>query len=218
MALGKRQNANTVFLNIVGGKITQRVNKDTEGAKERILAKGPKAGTPVYELEHDFVSGKIVHCEIKESDYGDQIELKLRDGDDFYVLTVNWDYARLRDAIVKRLPNIDVAKPVEISCFPDREDGQPAFFIRQDGEVVKYAFTRDNPNGLPEPTKKVVKGKEEWVWDEPENFLWDKAQEWFEQFAGNEKPDYQDESESAETTSKDETNSSEDIVDEDVPF
>ena len=57
---------------------------------------------------------------------------------------------------------------------------------------MKFAYTKDNPNGLPAPNKKVVRGKEEWDWSEPETFLWDVASSFFEQFEGNIKPAFQE--------------------------
>jgi len=218
MALGSRQNANTIFLNIIGGKITQRVNEGTEGAKSRKLEKGPKSGTEVWEVEHDFVSGKIVDGGIKESEYGDRIELKLQDKDEYYVLTVNWDYSKLRDAIVKRLPNLDVEKPVEISCFPDRDTGQPVLMIRQGGEVVKYFWTRDQPGDLPEPTQKKVRNKVEWDWTDVDNFLFKEASDWFSQFEGDQKPAHQEAASDDYEEEEKKSSTGEDTLDEDVPF
>ena len=36
-------------------------------------------------------------------------------------------------------------------------------------------FTRDNPNDMPPPVKKTVKGVEKWDWEEQENFLYEVA-------------------------------------------
>ena len=89
--------------------------------------------------------------------------------------------------------------------------------IEQEGERVGWYYTRDNPNGLPQPSKKTVKGKETWDFSEVEDFLWSKTEEFFEQFEGDEKPSYQQAPEDEEEFSTVPEDESSDL-DEDLPF
>ena len=52
-------------------------------------------------------------------------------------------------------------------------DDKPYLFISQGGEPIKFAFTKDNPNGCPPPVQKNIKGKTVWVWEDHENFLYE---------------------------------------------
>lgn len=191
MALNKQTKSST-YLTVVGGKISQRVPEGTEGAVARILKNGPNEGSEVYELQYGSVSGNIVGGSVDNGDYGDQISIEIQDGKESYILKLPWN-SKLRDAFVKRIPNIDISKTVEIICFPDKQDKSPVMLIKQNGSFVKFAFTKENPNGLPAPVKKVVRGKEEWDWSQTETFLWDLSSSFFEQFEGDDKPAYQEE-------------------------
>ena len=191
MALNKQTKSST-YLTIVGGKISQRVPEGTEGSVARTLKNGPNEGSEVHELQYGSVSGRIIGGSVENGDYGDQIAVELKDGKETYILKLPWN-SKLRDAFVKRMPNIDIAQDVEIICFPDKQDKSPVLLIKQNGSFVKFAYTKENPNGLPSPSKKTVRGKEEWDWSEPESFLWDVASSFFEQFEGNEKPQFQEE-------------------------
>ena len=190
MALNK-QNKTSTYLTIVGGKISQRVPEGTDGAIARKLKNGPNEGSEVYELQYGSVTGKITGGSVESGDYGDQVAIEIADGKESYVLKLPWN-SKLRDAFVKRVPNIDVTEELEIICFPDKQDKSPVMLIKQKGGFVKFAYTKDNPNGLPAPTKKKLRGKEEWDWTETESFLWEVASSFFEQFEGDSAPEYQD--------------------------
>jgi hypothetical protein len=195
MALNKQTKSST-YLTVVGGKISQRVPEGTEGAVSRTLKNGPNEGSDVYELQYGSVTGKISGGSVESGDYGDQISINLEDGKESYIVKLPWN-SKLRDAFVKRIPNIEVSQEIELVCFPDKQDKSPVMLIKQNGGFVKFAYTKDNPNGLPAPNKKVVRGKEEWDWSEPETFLWDVASSFFEQFEGNSKPAFQEEEKEA---------------------
>jgi hypothetical protein len=39
-------------------------------------------------------------------------------------------------------------------------------------------YTKDNPNGMPPPVEKTVKGQQKWDFSEQENFLYEVAVAW----------------------------------------
>jgi hypothetical protein len=168
MGLSNEGAKGKVFVSIVHGKFCVRVNADTEGAVSREITKGDKAGTTIYELQYSKLSGMIKSIEFKNKQFGDFVEIAVHDSDDF-VLQLPWGQGAA-NAFVKMLPNIDKSLPLDFHTFLDKE-GRTAFLIKQKGDWVKYAFTKDNPNGMPSPSKKTVRGKETWDWSAVEEFL-----------------------------------------------
>ena len=69
-------------------------------------------------------------------------------------------------AFLKMLPNISLNEKMEFTPSQKVIDGknQSSLFIKQNGVNIKHAFTKDNPNGLPDMKKIKVKGQE--VWDD----------------------------------------------------
>jgi hypothetical protein len=216
MALNK-QNKSSTYLTIVGGKISQRVPEGTDGAVARKLKNGPNEGSEVYELQYGSVTGKITGGSVESGDYGDQVAIEISDGKESYVLKLPWN-SKLRDAFVKRVPNIDVTEELEIICFPDKQDKSPVMLIKQKGGFVKFAYTKDNPNGLPAPSKKKVRGKEEWDWTETESFLWEVASSFFEQFEGDSTPEFQDSVDEEDLPSQFESVGASKGDDDEIPF
>ncbi len=62
------------------------------------------------------------------------------------------------------LPNIDITQPIQLSPQQKEVDGKvkSSLFINQGGIHIKHAYTKDNPNGLPQLKKIMIKGKETW--------------------------------------------------------
>jgi hypothetical protein len=80
------------------------------------------------------------------------------------------------------MPNIDKSKALFLGIGYDRERERHFLYAKQNGDKVLMNFTKENPNGMPPPTKKTVKGKEVWDWEEQENFLYEVAMD----FSGEE--------------------------------
>ncbi len=212
MGLNKNK-GNGKFLGVTNARISLRVPEGTEGAVERKITRGKNEGKSVYELMFDSIDGYIVGGKVERKEIGgaviESIVLKIKDGSEIFNLNIPWG-SKMRDALVKSLPNIDVTKPVEVVVFPDKEDKSAVLLLKQSGENVKWHYTKDNPNGLPQPVQKTVKGVKKWDFSETETFLWNAAEEWFEQFQGDEAPEQQEE--------VDEYQGTDDSGDEDIPF
>jgi hypothetical protein len=164
MALSNSQSTSTVFLSVVGGKISQKVKPETPGAVKRVN----KMGNDIYELQFSKLSGILNNVKLKEDDtYGNQYEIYLQDADENYVLQVPQS-GRLASSFLSRLPNIDRTGYVEINTWATEEDGKTKQFltVRQQDKVVQPYFSKDNPNGLPPLEQKKVKGQ--LVWDDSE--------------------------------------------------
>ena len=170
------ENSNTQLakiVTIVGGKFTVRLKDDDQNpdAFERVLEKGPNVGKTVKELRYDSLSGTIVGGEVHETEYGQDLHLSIEDEGEKFILSLPVGNQYFQQ-VVKRMPNIDPSKPVVFVLGYDKERQRNFIFIRQDGASVKMAFTKENPNGMPNAEKKVVCGKDKLDFEAQDNFLY----------------------------------------------
>lgn len=159
MGLGNREDGN--FITILNGKLCQRVPEGTEGAVTRVN----KIGNTVHEKFHDFFVGKLVDIKVKDGEYGKTWNFHFVDSGELYILQLSYSNS-FATAFLKMLPNIDLTKEMKVSPSVKEVDGKQrsSLFINQDGQTVKHAYTRENPNGMPDLVKVIVKGQE--VWDD----------------------------------------------------
>jgi hypothetical protein len=162
------------YLNILGGKITQRVKEGTEGAVSRIN----KQNKEVWELHFDTLSGRIVDFNLEESDYGKVWVVTIQSGIDYYYLHLQQS-GRITNGLMHRLPNIDLSKEIVIKTFrifnEDKQRDQDYLVVYQGGTAksnkIEGHYTKKGPdgkvqniNGLPEMVQIKVKGN--LVWDD----------------------------------------------------
>lgn len=161
MALENRESGN--FITILGGKFCQRVPAGTPGSKERIN----KNNKVVHEKFYDSFTGKLVGIKTQDGEYGKNWLFSFQDGGEIYHLQLSYSNS-FAVALLKMLPNVDLSKEMKVSPSTKEVDGKnkSSLFIAQDGNYITHAFTRENPNGLPDLKKLVVKGQD--VWDDTE--------------------------------------------------
>ena len=177
MGLTNSETTNSKIVTIVKGKFTIRLPDDSDNPKavKRELTMGVNAGKVVKELQYTGIEGTIERCYVDESEYGANFITELIDDENArFKLQIALD-SQFFGQYAKRMPNIDVAKPLFLGLGYDKERGRNFLYARQGEEKVPMAYTKDNLNGLPEPTKKTVKGKEVWDWEDQENFLYEVA-------------------------------------------
>lgn len=160
--MGAIQQSNAIFLSITNGQICRRVPSKTKDSKERVN----KNGVTVHEEYYKGWKGKITGIAIREhQEYGKFWNITLTDQDGDAVLQMKYSsgYAA---AFLKMLPNVDLNSDVIITPNQKIEGDKKktGLFITQHGVPVKWYYTKDNPNGLPELKK--VKVKSEFVWDD----------------------------------------------------
>jgi plasmid maintenance system killer protein len=166
MGLENREAGN--FITIYDGKFSQRVEKGEEGAVERVN----KLKKTVYEKYHDSLTGKLVSIKVKDGEYGKQWVFGFQDTKDVYLLQLPFSNSFSKN-ILKMLPNADLTKEMRLTPSSKVEaDGTKKYsiFINQDGQALKHAYTKDNPNGLPPMTQVTVKGS--LVWDDTDQMIW----------------------------------------------
>ena len=151
------------YITILYGMFCKRVTKDTEGAVVRVN----KMGNTVYEKFYDRFTGKLVDIIIQEGGaYGKNWVFVLSDGIDIYRLQLSYSNS-FATALLKMLPNIDLSKEFTMSpSVKVGDDGKKksSLFVDQNGNHIKHAYTKENPNGLPDMEQIVIKGQ--MVWDD----------------------------------------------------
>jgi len=177
MGLTNTTTNNSKIVSIVKGKFTIRLPEgvDDPNAVERTLEKGANAGKVVRELQYTGIEGTIERCYVDESEFGANFVTELIDDENArFKLQIPLD-SQFFGQYAKRMPNIDASKPLFLGLGYDRERERNFLYAKQGDDKVGMAFTKDNPNGCPDPVKKTVKGKEVWDWEEQENFLYEVA-------------------------------------------
>lgn len=182
MALNKSEGAGTVFLSVADGNLVQQHKAATPHTVERVT----KTGKLVYEEKFKDLTGIISKIETKENDYGKQWAITFLDGDDRYVVNISYS-SRYASSFLKALPNVKkrhLVKFMPWSMF-DKNDATKKVtgitMYQNDGNgfvKVPPAFTKDEPNGLPQMEQKKIKGKVTWDDSDMMEFLEAEAMKW----------------------------------------
>jgi len=159
--MGLEQRTGGNFITILGGKFCQRVPEGTEGAITRVN----KIGNTVNEKFYDSFTGKLESIQVKDGNYGKTWNFGFRDNEELYTLQLSYSNS-FSTAFLKMLPNIDLSQEMKVSPSMKEVDGKnkSSLFVNQNGVALKHAYTRDNPNGMPDMEQVTVKG--ELVWDD----------------------------------------------------
>ena len=159
--MGLEQRSEGKYITILGGRFCQRVQEGTEGAITRVN----KIGNTVHEKFYDSFTGKLEKIEVKDGNYGKTWNFGFRDREDLYTLQLSYSNS-FSTAILKQLPNVDLTQEMKVTPMVKEVEGKrrSSLFINQNGVALKHAFTRDNPNGMPDMEQVTVKG--ELVWDD----------------------------------------------------
>lgn len=150
-----------IYLACYKGKLTLKSKVPTEKTFTRVN----KQGDTVHELQFDSISGLITGLGIKDSDYGKQLTIKIWDEEidqDYMVnvpLSSGYSYG-----IFKRIGNIDFSRILKLKPYNiiDATSEKSGFVVYQDDDKVPMFFSKENPGGVPEWTKVIVRGEEKW--------------------------------------------------------
>jgi len=164
MGLENREGGN--FITILNGKFCQRVAENTPGAVSRVN----KLGKTVFEKFYDSFTAKLVNIRTQDGAYGKNWLFDFKDGGEVYHLQLSYSNS-FATALLKMLPNIDVTKEMKLSPSVKEVDGKnkSSLFVNQDGVAVKHAYTRENPNGMPELKSVKIKGQD--MWDDTDRLV-----------------------------------------------
>jgi hypothetical protein len=160
------------YLSISDGKIAQRVQEDAEGAIKKTNKEGTKT---YYEKHYPAISGFIRNVQKRSTEYGEKLQIEIEDAGETFLLEMPWS-SRYSSGFFTCIPNIDVTKKIRFSPYMKvavengKEIKKTMLYLAYNDEKgtdgksvnIPWAFTKENPNGLPEMKKVLFKGKEEW--------------------------------------------------------
>lgn len=155
-----------VFMSIIEGQWAEKVDKGTEGAKERVN----KKGETVYELLFGDVSGIVKGMSIEKREHGKQLNVTIDDVGEVYTLSIPVESRYFSD-FVNKIASADLKKEVRIAPFAftpkgekDKKTGINIYQVGnplaitenvkkgQEGKLPRF-FTKENPQGMPQPMK-----------------------------------------------------------------
>lgn len=170
------QGASKVFLTISNGKLVRSFKEKVEGSVSRIN----KAGREVHEMFYDSLEGTITGVGTKESDYGKFLLVHVESNGVSYQLEMNFS-SGYSASFLKTLPNVNLTGRVQVTpkLTIEGDKKKSVCFINQNGSGLKWAFTRENPNGMPDLVKIKVKGKDTWDDSDRMEFLENNAKKLF---------------------------------------
>ena len=162
MALSQLGGTNLTYLSVSDGNLTRQHKQANDRTTERVT----KTGKLVFEERFKDLTGIITNVNTRENDYGKQWQLTFEDGSDTYIVSMPYS-SRYASSFLKALPNIDIAQPLRFMPWAMKDKNDVSKTVTgitcyQNGVKIAPAYTREEPNGLPQMIKIKVKGKEQW--------------------------------------------------------
>lgn len=148
---------NAIYLTISNGKLSRRVLQPTETSVSRVN----KNGVSVNEEFYKGWKGRITGLAVREhKEYGKFWNLTLTDEDGDVIIQMNYS-SGYSAAFLKTLPNIDLKSDIVFTpnMKIEGDKKKATVFITQHGQPVKWFYTKDDPNGIPQLKQVKIKGK-----------------------------------------------------------
>lgn len=138
--MGLETREHKVYLQVISdGTIRKQVPEGTEGAVKREYEdRETKETRHKFELVFDAINGMLGTITINKGKYGDQLIVPITDGDEIYNLALSTQQ-NFGEDFMKKLPNINLDKPVRLSPFS---------FTSDQGKTIRGIDVRQdwNPN------------------------------------------------------------------------
>ena len=171
MALSNLGGTNLTYLSVSDGNLVRQFKTANDRTTERVT----KTGKLVFEERFKDLTGFITNVNTRENDYGKQWQLTFTDGADTYIVSMPYS-SRYASSFLKALPNINIEEPLRFMPWAMKDKNDVSKTITgitcyQDGVKIAPAFTKEEPNGLPQMIKIKVKGKEQWDDSDMTSFL-----------------------------------------------
>ena len=146
----EKSNNDNVYLYIYKGKITQKVDADTGGAKSRTN----KKGNVVNEINFKSVVGRLISFTFKNSEYGEQFSIGMQDGSEYFSIQIPVESSHF-STFVCRIDNVNFSEDIRIKSydFEDKKTGKrkSGFVLYQNEDKIDPSINKDNiPKDYPE--------------------------------------------------------------------
>jgi hypothetical protein len=179
MALGNKENA--VYLSIRNGKVS-RYSKTKEEGTTTVKT---QAGEERYYFFYDYVDGLITGLKTKQTEFAGQnktyLVVSLNDEGETYQMEIDL-VSNYFQSFANAVLNADVNAPIKIIPTMKEVDGKKntGMIIMQNGQAMKWKFTKENPGGMPDIV--VTRNKKNEVVDvdrdDRNNFLFAELDKW----------------------------------------
>lgn len=154
----------TVYLNIYEGMLCER-------------SATPKPDYIEYISKSDTTKGKVSYVRIVKRLKGYIVGFQSRqhetlEGKKYRVAQIVFDNGQGKKAMIvcpidsefvsrfaKCVENMNLAMPVEVSVFRDKQRGKTSVAFYQNGQKVDQKYSKENPNGIPEWKTNPMTGK-----------------------------------------------------------
>ena len=144
-----------IFLQPFLGKISVKSKQQKDGYTLRSYVLPSGVAAQSWVKSYESISGKLVRVQYSERENeGKKIQswkLLLNDGEN----VINFEFgvkSNVARCWLRITPKIDLSKDIELTCFIDKKDGKKTvLLVKQNGETLKFAYTKENPNGMPPP-------------------------------------------------------------------
>jgi hypothetical protein len=163
--MGLTQNSHKIFLTVADGKLVQKVDKDTPGA----ISYEKEDKTVIYQLKHSGIEGFLIGVNVTEKEFNGkkvkQFNFDIEDSGQVYQLQIKYS-SGYSTSLLKALlnPDVNLALPVKITPWAKtvNDKKKTSMYLSQNGEDIKWYFTKETPNGLPEMKKVRISGEDKW--------------------------------------------------------
>lgn len=182
------------YYSVMFGKVVRSLGQNKPENMDHVKERENKNGNIVYEQFYDYIEGRIVGANLQHHEqYGDSIKLKIENDGLSAELSIAFNSAYGRSFLFK-LPNLDISKDVYIKplIFTSKEGKEITTLMlfqnykiinkKLEGDKIENAYTKDNPNGLPQLKKVKFNGKEQWDKTDQLAFLKEKFNDFILQF------------------------------------
>lgn len=153
--LQEKQTAGT-YLSIIGGKFRKQVSETTPGAIRREWeTKDGKSGVK-WEKEYESVTGKISGINFYDGEYGKNITIFIKDGEEDYGISMGVATPYAED-VMKKIPAVVLDKTLTLTPYDftdDKGKRRRGITVYQDGKKFTDFFKDENKkptNGAPAP-------------------------------------------------------------------
>lgn len=150
--------SNDKYLSVLGdGTLRLPANQNEDGAVLREFETSDGKTGSKWEFVYNSIQGQITGLAFFEGDYGKQLQVRIKDGEEEVVLSLNTQTPFGED-FMKKLPNIDLNEKVKISPYAiTNENGKVnkgVSIFQGDKKIANFFYdpvAKKQLNGFPKP-------------------------------------------------------------------